>query len=547
MHKALPTYIDLLQSSVREKELDLEELREYVAYPTYEQMSLEQPSRKYLAVKEAKIECKFPCVTVNNLGIIDLPGLGELAVDTEKHHVQGLKNDIDLVILVKRPLEGMGYWGAEDGKALDLLDEARGYIESRKDFVFILINKGGVTDIQIKSLQDDIKRQVNGGSDSSLFQVIVADNADENSVQIDVLNPILKHLASRLGMMDQQIIDGTLQKYGVLEEQISLLLKKLKDAIQQMSYSSSSREMIDDLATELRNDLSEQLTSIVLNLHKQAKHADGAEFIEKIDMSFQQIIQWIENGFSHYEGGLEKWKANASKTTNRDRNNSSFAVHELNRIRVEISTHYCQLDTYFNESLLKKLFDQIADILSRHLGDLLMDKKGKEALDSFMQYLTQANEPCDTLAQAVANVLALKLEYRTQFHPRVREQLDNLNYEIENEEGQPEPIFRCQVGDVDTLFKEIRNLAIKAAYHTKKALLEEVRLPQMVLFTAAEQFEDELIRSGGSEREFKRLAHSYSHDLWPNHFHEINTSNARVGKLRACIDALQQSISAKSI
>ena len=72
-------------------------------------------------------------------------------------------------------------------------------------------------------------------------------------------------------------------------------------------------------------------------------------------------MTWVDNGFSdNNEGGVEKWKAMASKVTNRDRNNSSFSVHELNRIRVEISTHYCQLDEYFNETLLKKLFEQIA-------------------------------------------------------------------------------------------------------------------------------------------------------------------------------------------
>ena len=86
----------------------------------------------------------------------------------------------------------------------------------------------------------------------------------------------------------------------------------------------------------------------------------------------------------------------------------------------------------------------------------------------------------------------------------------------------------------------MRNLAKKAAYDTKKALLEEVRLPYLVLFAAAEQFEDELIRSGNSEREFKRLAHSYSHEIWPGRFGEIDASNARVNKLKSCIDNIYQ-------
>ncbi|MFW1945207.1 hypothetical protein ACG93R_17075 [Acinetobacter guillouiae] len=542
MHRSFASYRDLLESSEREKILELDQLREYVAYPTNEQVESGQNTRKYLAVKEAKIECSFPTIEVNNLGIIDLPGLGELAVDAEKHHIQGLKNDIDLVVLVKRPVEGMGYWGADDGKAIDLLDDARGYIESRKDFVFILINTGGVNQQQITSLRDHIKREANEGQDGSLYNIIEADNAEVHSVKTNVLNPILEHLALRLGVMDQQIFEGTSRQYKAVENQIKILLDDLTQVMQQISYSGSLREEIDNLATELRNDLSELLTDMVLNLQRQAKSADGAEFIERVEDLSQYIISWVDNGFNSQENGLQVWKANASKITKRDRNNGRFAVDELNRIRVEISKQYCQLDNYFNDILLKSLFTQVAEILARNLGALLANKTEKEAVEYFAKCLTEANEPCETLSNATENLLALKLEYRTQFHPRVRAQLDNLNYQIENAEGEQEIQFVGEVGDADYLYQQMSNLAKKAAYNTKKALLEEVRLPNLVLFAAAEQFEDELIRSGDSEREFKRLAHSYSHEIWPNHFSEIDTSNARVNKLKSCVNNIYQSL-----
>jgi hypothetical protein len=542
MHCSFSSYRDLLESPEREKVFELDQLREYVAYPTNEQENLSQNIRKYLAVKEARIECAFPTIEVNNLGIIDLPGLGELAVDAERHHVEGLKNDIDLVILVKRPVEGIGYWGADDGKAVDLLEEARGYIESRKDFVFILINTGGVNQQQITSLRDHIKREANEGQDGSLYNIIEADNADEINVQTNVLNPVLEHLASRLGIMDQQIIKGTFRQYSTVEGQVKILLNDLTQAIQKISYSGSLREEIDNLATELRNDLSESLTGMVSNLQQQAKYADGAEFIEQVELLSQSIVSWVDNGFNSQENGLHIWKENASKITKRDRNNGRFAVDELNRIRVEISKQYCQLDYYFNDTLLKDLFSQVAEILEQNLGNLLANKTKKEKIEYFAKCLAEANEPCEVLSNATTNLLALKLEYRTQFHPRVRAQLDNLNYQIENSEGEQEIQFVGEVGDADYLYKEMRNLAIKAAYDTKKALLEEVRLPYLVLFAAAEQFEDELIRSGSSEREFKRLAHSYSHEIWPSHFSEIDASNTRVNKLKSCIDNIYQSV-----
>ncbi|MGH1551558.1 hypothetical protein ACRAWF_03275 [Streptomyces sp. L7] len=115
-----------------ERLLDLDELRPYVAYPTDKQVeSGDDCPRPYLAVRDARIDCSFPHTDVASLGIVDLPGLGENEAQSEKHHVAGLRHEVDLVVLVKRPVEGMGYWGKEDAKALSLLDEVRGFIRQR--------------------------------------------------------------------------------------------------------------------------------------------------------------------------------------------------------------------------------------------------------------------------------------------------------------------------------------------------------------------------------------------------------------------------------
>ena len=67
--------------------------------------------RRYLAVRDVRIDCPFPHAQVRHLGIVDLPGLGEFAARAEEHHVDGLQNEVDLVLMVKRPVEGMAYWG----------------------------------------------------------------------------------------------------------------------------------------------------------------------------------------------------------------------------------------------------------------------------------------------------------------------------------------------------------------------------------------------------------------------------------------------------
>jgi hypothetical protein len=50
----------------------------------------------------------FPNNEVVALGLVDLPGLGALIKDVDRHHLEGVQNDIDLVVMLKRAIEHPG-------------------------------------------------------------------------------------------------------------------------------------------------------------------------------------------------------------------------------------------------------------------------------------------------------------------------------------------------------------------------------------------------------------------------------------------------------
>jgi len=54
--------------------------------------------------------CTFPIDEVVDLGLVDLPGLGELVPRAEEHHLRGLINDVDFVLVVKRPTDTNALW-----------------------------------------------------------------------------------------------------------------------------------------------------------------------------------------------------------------------------------------------------------------------------------------------------------------------------------------------------------------------------------------------------------------------------------------------------
>jgi hypothetical protein len=62
------------------------------------------------------------------------------------------------------------------------------------------------------------------------------------------------------------------------------------------------------------------------------------------------------------------------------------------------------------------------------------------------------------------------------------------------------------------------------------------------LYAATEQFEDALIRSGNSEREFRRFTRSYKSEIWPNDYKGIDEANARITKIKRSILSIRETL-----
>ncbi len=546
MQRVLGTYQHLLVGG--ERQVPLSELRAYVAYPTNRDLNNENCPHMYLAVKDVRIECHFPYAQVNQLGIIDLPGLGELAANAEEHHLAGLQNDVDLVLLVKRPNQGMGYWGAQDGKAANLLDRARKFIKSRRDFVFIVINNGGLGADATTALRDNIRREANENQDNKNYVVLEADAASQQSVYDGVLTPALAHLVSRLPTMDKEVLEGTTAEHGVVLSQIrgalNDLASLLRDQIQTTGGSVS--ESLDDHVASLHETLASALAGLLESFEQKITgDTEDEDYLSALNAAYQKIDAWIESGFD--KGGEESWCDYALLKMRRNASSGGFASDELNRIRVEISNRYHSLDILFS-SRIEQLWQSIATILSENLGELVAGASdSQQTLKILSEKLAvcEGEASCPTLNKAVSDLLALRLEYRAHLHPRVRDNLDGLRYLTHDAQtGETQSSFVVEVSQdgAKQLFWRIRDAAEQSAYLIKKALVSEASLPLKVIYAAAEQFDDAFIRSGNSERELKRLARAYRDEIWPGVYKTLNEDNARFAKLRRAIESLQSQL-----
>jgi len=298
MQRALPSYEHDLTGG--ERLIPLTELRQYVAYPTKEQEDASDCARRYLAVKDVRIECRFPEVEVEDLALIDLPGLGELAAGAERHHVEGLQHEVDVVLLVKRPVEGMAYWTDADGRAVDLLDEARGAVSRRNDFVFVIVNEGSVKASLVDALLGDIRRRANEGVDGKHYPVLRCDALDQSTVYSDTLGPVLEHLAERLPVMDREVIEDAVHKCKAASEAVRSALDELREALSDYAPDAvGASEQLYDRAAELRLDVAQGLDAMVRELFAEARGgAEDERLVAAVQASYQAVRDWVAAGLA---------------------------------------------------------------------------------------------------------------------------------------------------------------------------------------------------------------------------------------------------------
>jgi hypothetical protein len=544
MQAALPSYRPDLVGG--EREIPLDQLRPFVAYPTNDELGGPDPvSRRYLAVRDLRIECAFPHAKVEQLAVVDLPGLGEVAVGAEAHHVDGLQNEVDVVLLVKRAMGDEAYWGEADARTLDLLDIARGFVAQR-DFVFLVLNQGGIDPVLQRTLRDDVNREINMGEPGRFFQLLEADAADEADVFARVLAPVLAHLSDRMPAMDAEVLSGTRAETRAAADRIERLAADLGQILGTVRASTgSAAEDLQNRAKRLRQDLAAGLQDLVARLHEQAREAsEDPEFVAAVEQVYAANREWITGGLGV---GEQQWREEGLRRMRVDGFSAGYTGEELNRIRVEISGSFEEIDAFFAERTAQ-LWTAVADVLDASLGDLLGGRRGEDALRELAELLDHASPPCPRLRRAVQALLGIRLDYRSQLHPRVRSELDGLNLEVVDPKSgeliQQMTVAKSEAG-VEQLYRFVVRSAEQAAYLTKKALLREAVTPALVLHAAAEQFEDTVIRSGDSELEFRRLADSYKNDIWPGVYQEIDAANARFAAVTRARDALVASLTAR--
>ena len=400
---SLPSYQALLRGGT--EEITLDQLRPFVAYPADD----DSRTRPYHAVRSVDIFCEFPEVEAAQLGLIDLPGTGEAGLDVHRRFLTDLRNNADLLFIVKRPVKTPVT--DADWDVLQLADDAAAGVR-RSDFVHYVINRdAGVPDEYF-----DIAL-VRAKSDGTNLGIDVRECDIKSSTPAQVaqviLSPVLSMLAERLTYMDRDATEAVLSGLAEIAAQVHSLAAELMGWIERRQADLPDEETrLRSRARELKNEVSLELQRLVDEYDSlYTSGAPIAELHEGIEKAGREMRKWLADGLG--AGSAQAWlhkfrRAESAGDMGRELD------HRYNSARKQVVAVFGGIDSYLDRSV-DRLWGQVADALRLRLTEAIVPT-GLENRDILAAFAATARQDgASTLGQATDKLLNLPTDYGSIF------------------------------------------------------------------------------------------------------------------------------------
>lgn len=365
-------------------------------------------SFEHLAVREVEIRCRFPKVEVYGLGLIDVPGLGDTKIGDEKVILETLKEEVDVVLLVRKPDVDRYQWD-DDFPLYELAKEALDNLSKR---CFIVLNHrsyGG---------EDNMVACTSLKGNTQSIRVVgspIIANCSNSSEANGVLDLVLKHLNEHIVEIEEQYArsceSNLLKLYGAINTE----LEKSQNVL--TSYVSSSRQF-EPSFKKIIGSLSEGLNQMLNNLWNE---------YEATDADFKQVVvDAIEE--CQTNKGIPS-EEEIEKLIHLPENKNDYKIVYLTcaaELRSHLSKNFLTLDQGL-QNASDKLKCLIADaLISRGgLGELAtsLDVKEVEFLEAMRKMLEDRQ---NRLELGFKTLLDFKMSYGALIMESIRKDLGDV-------------------------------------------------------------------------------------------------------------------------
>lgn len=495
--RALPQFKGLLTGEVREEPLD--SIREFVAYPRREDE--EGSPRLYLSVKSAEIHCSFPSIDEAPLGLVDLPGLGEIN-DNAEAHLRGLEDNVDQVLVIMKPSKEKGFIDQSIAANFDQLRTIQRGIRKRGSFIVAAINRDadGSDQESARALQHSFERSINASqaTDKIELKIYTAVNPDE---VFQLFTELLHKLARDLPIMDKEVFDY------VMSERVGKCLEAIERVFQNLRLTCSKIRRTVPLESEQLRRISDQLSRALIADYtclEEARFAcisSKSKTHTKLECHVKDIhdrnAEEIENGL--FLGSEAQWGSHAIGRSDY----IAFARHEARRIRARLVDSYCDVDIFYEQEI-DELKSELIAVFLRHTGNLstVVYQDGDAADKTIERIALELDSKTHNshFSHAFCFLTNLKFRFTQNVFYHIYESLEELhNPKIDIQLERRANSAQEKISQVETLLKRL------AERGNDQIMLEISRFQDKFnsyLFTCISFFNDFLFRE--DERRFER-------------------------------------------
>jgi len=368
----------------------LDDVIRYVTYPPAEVEAAEASGghaadRRYLAVELVQEYCQFPNLGNAKVGLVDLPGLGEIGNSAAQVHLKGLEDKVDQILLVMMPNDKKAFADHEVACNLDELQAIQPAV-NRGDLIVAGINRDETTSqAAVDNLHSHFEAEINAGR-VDRYELVVYCAVNDDSVA-----GLFAHLLDRLGKllpdMDRQKVERCMGAAS-LGGRISAVATQVVSSMDRVlrNIPSSDRVMKERIDAIERSIIGE-LRAYSAELEQGAR--DDSEVFDAFTADAQGIHDDVQ---ARITDGL--FRANAAEwleLTSSSKDYYNLYRDECKRIRYEIIDAYCGLDRFYGVHV-SNFKIRVLDTLLRSCG-----------MDGFFKF-TAADEADDRIAKVASEL-----------------------------------------------------------------------------------------------------------------------------------------------
>jgi hypothetical protein len=400
--RSLPSYQDLLRAGDRSRRVDLSALRPYIAYPEDDADTLDRP---YHAVAAVEIRHPFPRIGSARLGLVDLPGAGEAGLDVDRQFLRRLRDDLDLLLMVKRTMVNEAFWSDADWDSIGLADSARVGV-ALEDFVHIVVNEDP-SQLPPEGLERTT-REMRSEAAKRGIRVFSLNAQEPATVHAGLMEPLLRHLAERLSVMDRAATQAVL----AAAQEVAGKLEALAETVTQhlsgwQAVMPNEQKQLYRHARRLRHALAAAVGAI-----SDRYTADAAQ--GKADPAFEAAVRsmagqardWTKGGLG--AGNRAAWFAQC-KSGGFIAEPAGLREREYADARAKVGELFSRVDASIDESI-DQLCAEIAEALRAQLTEEIVPA-GENGTTTLARLRDAAGRSGQILPEALKDLVDLRDAY----------------------------------------------------------------------------------------------------------------------------------------